>query len=108
MQHAYIVDRLMKITNFHEKIDEFNEKPMLKLGNQPKVEYSTKLTPFETVKVQKMNHITSLHEVATKVSIGETVNIDLKEVEPIEINTQYGIKKNFIIVNSSFNVTYMF
>ena len=33
MQHAYIVDRLLKITNFHEKIDEFNEKPMLKLGN---------------------------------------------------------------------------
>ena len=85
---------------------------MLKLGNQPKVEYSTKLISFERVKVQKMNHITSLHEAATKVSIGETVNmivyIDLKEVEPIEINTQYGIKKNFIIVNSSFNVTYMF
>lgn len=85
---------------------------MLKLGNQAKVEYSTKLISFETVKVQKMNHITSLYEVATKVSIGETVNmivyIDLKEVEPIEINTQYGIKKNFIIVNSSFNVTYMF
>ena len=64
MQHAHMIDRPVKITNFHEKIDEFNEKPLLTLGNQLKVEYSTKMIPFETVKgiVEKMNHITSLEE----------------------------------------------
>ena len=99
MQHAHMVDRPVKITNFHENIDEFNEKSVLTLGNQPKVEYATKLILFETVKgnVEKMNHTTSLQEVATKISIGETVNvmvyIDLKEAEPVKINIQYGIKK---------------
>ena len=89
MQHAHMVDRPVKITNFHENIDEFNEKSVLTLGNQSKVEYATKLIPFEKVKgiVEKMNHTTSLQEVATKISIGETVNvmvyIDLKEAEPV-------------------------
>ena len=44
-----------------------------------------------------MNHITSLHEVATKISVGEMVNviayIDLNNVEPITVNTQHGVKK---------------
>ena len=48
-----------------------------------------------------MNHITSLHEVATKISIGETVDvivyIDLRQAEPVTINTQYGIKKEQVI-----------
>ena len=49
MQHARTVDRPVKNKHFHEKIDEFNKKPVLALGNQSKVEYSIKLTPFETV-----------------------------------------------------------
>ena len=99
IQHAHMVDRPVKITSFHEKTDEFNENLVLTLGNQPKVEYSAKLIPFETVKgiVEKKNHIILLHEIATKISIGETViatvYIDLKEAEPVKINTQYGIKK---------------
>lgn len=67
---------------------------MLILGNQSKVEYPKKLIPFDTVKgiiEKKMNHITSLHELATKISIDEIVNmivyIDLKESEPVETNT---------------------
>ena len=44
-----------------------------------------------------MNHITSLHEVATKISVGEMVNViaytDLNNAEPITVNTQYGVKK---------------
>ena len=45
-----------------------------------------------------MNHITSLHEVATKISVGEIVSvtlayIDLNDTEPITIKTQYGVKK---------------
>ena len=44
-----------------------------------------------------MNHITSLHEVATKISVGEMVNaiayIDLNNAEPITVNTHYGVKK---------------
>ena len=98
MQHAHTVDRPVKITHFHEKIDEFNKKPLLTLGSQSKG-YSTKLIPFERVKgiVEKMNHITSLQEVATKISLGQTINvivyIDLKKAEPVKINNQCGIKK---------------
>ena len=50
MQHAHMIDRPVKITNFHEKIDEFNEKPLLTLGNQLKVEYSTKMIPLKQLK----------------------------------------------------------
>ena len=44
-----------------------------------------------------MNHITSLYEVATKISVVEMVNvianIDLNNAEPIILNTQHGVKK---------------
>ena len=44
-----------------------------------------------------MDHVTSLHEVATKISVGEMVDviayIDLNNAEPITVNTQYGVKK---------------
>ena len=44
-----------------------------------------------------MNHITSLHEVVTKINVEEMVNviayIDLNNAEPITVNTQYGVKK---------------
>ena len=44
-----------------------------------------------------MDRVTSLHEVATKISVGEMVNviayIDLNNAEPITVNTHYGIKK---------------
>ena len=50
IQHAHTVERPVKSTNFHDKIDKFNKKPLLTLENQSKVEYSTKLIPFETVK----------------------------------------------------------
>ena len=98
MQHSHTVERPVKVTNFHEKIYEFSKKPVWTLGNQSK-EYSAKLIPFERVKriVEKMNQITSLQEVLTKIMIDGTVNmiiyIDFKETEPVKINTQYGIKK---------------
>ena len=98
MQHSHTVDRPVKVTNFHEKNYEFSKKPVWTLGNQSE-EYSAKLMSFERVKriVEKMNQITSLQEVPTKIMIGGTVNmiiyIDLKETEPVKINTQYGIKK---------------
>ena len=45
-----------------------------------------------------MNRVTSLHDVATKISVGEMVNviayIDLNNnAEPIAVNIQYGVKK---------------
>ena len=92
MQQAHTFDRSVRITNFYEKID-FNDKPVLTLGQQSRVQYSTRLIPFEHVKriVEKMNHITSLHEVATKISVGEIVNviayIYLNNAETITINT---------------------
>ena len=50
MQQAHIVDRPVRITNFHEKIDEFNDKPVLTLGQHSRVHYSTRPIPFEQVK----------------------------------------------------------
>ena len=48
--------------------------------------------------VEKLNHITTLHEAVTKISFTETVSvivyIDLKEAKPVKINNQHGIKKN--------------
>ena len=56
-----------------------------------------------------MSNITSLHAVATKISIGETVNviayIDLKEAQPVKINTQDGIqeKQEVIAYDNSYS-----
>ena len=78
IQQAHTVDKTVRITNFHEKIDEFNHKPVLTLGQQSRVQYSTRPIPFEHVKgvVEKMSHITSLHEVATKISVGQCDSLD--------------------------------
>ena len=94
MQQARTVDRPLRITNFHEKIDDSNDKPVLKLGQQSRVQYTARPIPFEHAKgiVEKMNHRTSLHEVATKISIGKMVNviayIDLNNAVP-----HFGVKK---------------
>ena len=49
-----------------------------------------------------MNHITSLLEVATKISVGEMVNvkayIDLNNAEPITAKIQYGVNKKLEII----------
>ena len=93
MQQAHTFDRSVRITNFYEKIDDFNDKPVLTLGQQSRLQYSTRPIPFEHVKgiVEKMNHITSLHEVATKISVGEIVNviayIYLNNAATITVNT---------------------
>ena len=58
-QQAHTVDRPVRITNFHEKIDESNDKPVLTSGQQSRVQYSTRPIPFEHVKgiVEKIYHI---------------------------------------------------
>ena len=99
LKQVHTVDRPVRITNYHGKIDEFNDKPVLTLGQQSRVQYSTRSIPFEHVKriVEKMNHITPLHEVATNISVGKMVNviayIDLNNAEPITVNIQYDVKK---------------
>ena len=40
-------NRLTKITQFHERIDEFSEKPILTLGEQAMAEYLSNIIPFE-------------------------------------------------------------
>ena len=103
IQHSHTVGRPVKITNFQENVYKFNKKPVWTLENQSK-EYLTKLIPFERVKgiLEKMNQITSLQEVPTKIRIDETINIiiyiDLKEAEPVKINTQCGIKNKLEII----------
>ena len=58
MQQAHTVDRPVRIVNFHEKMDEFNDKPVLTLGQQSRVQYSTRPIPFEPVKgiVEKISY----------------------------------------------------
>ena len=55
MQQAHTVDRPVRIKNFNEKIDEFNDKPVLTLGQQSRVQYSTRPIPFEHVKDCRKN-----------------------------------------------------
>ena len=50
MQQAHIVDRPVRTTNFHEKIDEFNDEPVLTLSQHSRVHYSTRPIPIEQVK----------------------------------------------------------
>ena len=47
-----------------------------------------------------MNHITLLQEFATRISISDRY-IDLKEVEPVEINTRYCIKIKQVAYDNS-------
>ena len=57
-----------------------------------------------------MNRVTSLHDVATKISVGEMVNviayIDLNNAESITVNTQYDVKKKLeaITYGDSFRI----
>ena len=57
-----------------------------------------------------MDRVTSLHEVATKISVGEMVNviayIDLNNAESITVNTQYDVKKKLeaITYGDSFRI----
>ena len=104
MQQTHNVERPVRITNFHEKIDELNDKPVLILDQQSRLQYSTRPIPLEHGKgiVERMNHITSLHEVETKISVGKRVNvlayIDLNNTEPFTVNTQYGEKKKLEVI----------
>ena len=99
MQQTHNVERPVRITNFHKKIDELNDKSALILDQQSRLQYSTRPIPLEHGKgiVERMIHITSLHEVETKISVGKMVNvlayIDLNNAEPFTVNTQYGVKK---------------
>ena len=57
-----------------------------------------------------MDRVTSRHEVATKISVGEMVNviayIDLNNAESITVNTQYDVKKKLeaITYGDSFRI----
>ena len=57
-----------------------------------------------------MNRVTSPHDVATKISVGEMVNviayIDLNNAESITVNTQYDVKKKLeaITYGDSFRI----
>ena len=42
MQQAHAVDRPVTITNVYKKIDHFNDKPVLTLGQLLRVQYSTR------------------------------------------------------------------
>ena len=79
------------------------------LGEQAKVEYSTKNIPFNKVKlvVDKLNAVTSLHDVANKISIEERVNVvgyinqSNPQVEPIQTKYRMKRKKEVIIYDNA-------
>ena len=99
MQHSQATDQRIKITQFPEKIDKFNEKLILTLGEQAKVEYSSKIVPFEKFQsaLGKFNAIKLFHDITGTVCIGEKVNVVVyiyqNNSKTFDINTQYGMKK---------------
>ena len=77
IQHSQATNQPIKISQFPEEIDEFNEKLILTLGEQAKVEYSSKIIPFEKFQsvAGKFNAIKLLHDVTDTVCVGEKVNV---------------------------------
>ena len=57
---------------FTETINEFDNKPLLKLGEQSEIEFSTQKLPFEKVKelVKQSNSFTKISEISN-ISVGE-------------------------------------
>ena len=68
----------VKVTNFIETINEFNNQPLLKLGDRSTVEISTRMLPFEKVRerVQQCNSFSTVNDLAD-VSVGEMVNLEV-------------------------------
>lgn len=91
-------DRPVKVTNFIETINEFDNQPLLKLGDRSTVEISTKVLPFEKVRerVQQCNSFSTVDDLAD-VSVGEMVNLEvyvsISENDVEEINTRFGVKQ---------------
>lgn len=73
-------DRPVKVTNFIEtiNINEFDNQPLLKLGDRSTVEISTKVLPFEKVRerVQQFNSFSTVDDLADE-SVGEMVNLEV-------------------------------
>lgn len=96
---AHTTDKVLKVINFKNHFDDFKEREVLTLGEPSRVEYSNKELPFEKVKnaAYKMNTITPLQEVISKVCVDEMVNVlvfaNTEESKVQEITTKFGIRK---------------
>ena len=70
----------LKVTKFIEtiNINEFDNQPLLKLGDRSTVEISTKVLPFEKVRerVQQFNSFSTVDDLADE-SVGEMVNLEI-------------------------------
>lgn len=108
---ALTTDKVLKVINFKNNFDEFKERDIITLGEPSHVEYSNKELPFEKVKnvAYKMNTITPLQEVVSKVCVDEMVNVlvfaDTEDSKVQEITTRFGIrkKKDVFLSDASFN-----
>ena len=98
MENAFKSDKPIKLRNFTETINEFDNKPLLKLGEQSQIEFSTQKLPFEKVKelVKQSNSFTKISEISN-ISIGELVNmevfVDIENSPITQVNTKYGVKR---------------
>ena len=98
MENAFKSDKPIKLRNFTETINEFENKPLLKLGEQSEIEFSTQKLPFEKVKelVKQSNSFTKISEISN-ISVGELVNmevfVDIENSPITQVNTKYGVKR---------------
>ena len=99
MHAAQLKDKPIKMKNFYEKLDEFQGKPVVTLGEQSVVEYSDVSIPFSKVQnhLKIVNSFNNLKEIAENVCINDTVNVighvSLTNSDIQEIQTKFGVKR---------------
>ena len=94
---ANLKDEPVKISNYIDKIDEFDNCQVITLVDRSTAEFSTANIPFEKVrhKLEKLNTFMTLKEIESSVPAEESVNcIAYASLNnsPEEINTKYGRK----------------
>ena len=96
---AVKTDKIVKISDFKSKDDQFSGEKVMILGDKSSNEYSKKKISFEKVRsiAHRLNTFTELEETMTGICVGEVVNViafvSVESVSEEKISTKYGIKK---------------
>ena len=96
---AVKTDKIVKISDFKSKDDQFSGEKVMTLGDKSSNEYSKKKILFEKVRsiAHRLNTLTELEETMTGICVGDVVNViafvSVESVSEEEISTKYGIEK---------------
>lgn len=108
MSAANLKDAPIKLSNYVDKVDEFNNCQVLTLVDRSTAEFSTHDIPFEKVrhKLEKLNTFLTLQEIVSNVPPEDSVNcIAYASLSnnPEEINTKYGrkMKRDILLSDDS-------